>query len=190
MSNLYEGEYVITSPFGPRNLHGDTRPHKGIDCVGTGNKNLVAICDGIVVSSQMILKENDKTSTWEWGNYIKINDGFGYFLHYCHLDKRLAAKGTKVSKGQKIGVEGQTGYSYGSHCHFEVRDSKGVSIDPQIYFKILEERNKKMEVKTVEQALQVLKTKGIINTVDYWKNASTVVKFLDALLINVANAVK
>ena len=188
MSNLYEGEYKITSPFGPRNLDGDKRPHKGIDCVGIGNKNIVSICDGTVMSSQIVT--NKSNITWEWGNYIKVNDGFGYFLHYCHLDKRLATKGIKILKGQKIGIEGQTGYSFGSHLHFEVRDSKGVSIDPQIYFKILEERNKKMEVKTVEQALQVLKNKGIINTVDYWKNASLVVKFLDTLLINVANAIK
>ena len=184
MSNLYEGEYVITSPFGPRNLHGDTRPHKGIDCVGTGNKNLVAICDGIVVSSQMILKENDKTSTWEWGNYIKINDGFGYFLHYCHLDKRLAAKGTKVSKGQKIGVEGQTGYSFGFHCHFEVRDKNNISIDPQEYFKILEKRdNKKM---TVEEAKKIIKEKAKLddNTINYL----SFYKYDEALLIKLATA--
>ena len=83
LSNLYQGEYKITSPFGPRNLDGDKRPHKGIDTVGIGNKNLVAICDGTVVSSQIITDKSNPT--WEWGNYIKINDGYGYFPHYCHL---------------------------------------------------------------------------------------------------------
>ena len=82
MSKLYEGEYKITSPFGPRNLYGDTRPHKGIDCVGLTSKNVLAVCDATVVSSQIIL---DKTNaTWEWGNYIKLDDGHGYFPHYCH----------------------------------------------------------------------------------------------------------
>ena len=149
MSKLYEGDYRITSPFGLHNLNGDTRPHKGIDAVGIQSKNLVATCDATVVSSQIIL--NKSNSTWEWGNYIKLNDGHGYYPHYCHLDKRLVTKGMKVLKGQVVGVEGQTGYSYGSHCHFEVRDSKGVSIDPIIYFKILEEREVKKIVAEIKR---------------------------------------
>jgi len=184
LSNLYKGEYKITSPFGPRNLYGDTRPHKGIDCVGIGNKNLVAICDGTVISSQMLLKENDKTGTWEWGNYIKLDDGYGYYPHYCHLSKRLVSKGMKVSKGQKIGVEGETGYSRGSHCHFEVRDSKGVSIDPILYFKILEERNKPM---TVDEAKKIVKEKAGLddNTITYLAQSY---KYGDALIVKLANA--
>ncbi len=139
MSKLYQGEYKITSPFGPRNLNGDTRFHKGIDAVGIGNKNLLAVCDGMVESSQIITNKNNPT--WEWGNYIKLDDGFGYHIFYCHLSQRLVSViGTKVKKGDVIGTEGQTGYSFGSHCHFEVRDSNGVSIDPMIYFKILEGR--------------------------------------------------
>lgn len=138
MMKLYEGDYKITSPFGPRNLYGDKRIHKGIDCVGLTSKNILAICDATVVSSQIIL--NKANPTWEWGNYIKLDDGHGYYPHYCHLDKRLVAKGIKVSKGQVIGIEGQTGYSFGSHLHFEVRNAQGTSIDPQEYFKILEKR--------------------------------------------------
>ena len=188
MSKLYESEYKITSPFGPRNLYGDTRSHKGIDCVGITSKNVLAVCDATVVSSQIIL---DKTNaTWEWGNYIKFDDGYGYFPHYCHLSKRLVFKGDKVKLGQVIGVEGQTGYSFGSHLHFEVRNAQGISIDPQVYFKILEEREKKMEVKTVDEALKVLHEKGVMNTTEYWKNAANVVKYLDSLLINMANKIK
>ncbi len=185
MMKLYEGEYKITSPFGPRNLNGDTRPHKGIDCVGLTSKNILAICDATVVSSQIILDKSNPT--WEWGNYIKMDDGYGYFPHYCHLSKRLINKGDKVKVGQLIGVEGQTGYSYGSHLHFEVRNAQGVSIDPIEYFKILEAR---MEIKTVDEALKFLKEKGVMNTTEYWQNASNVVKYLDLLLINMANKIK
>jgi hypothetical protein len=49
--------------------------------------------------------------------------------YYCHLLKRLVSVGRRVEAGQHIGVEGNTGYSFGSHCHFEVREN-GVSIDP------------------------------------------------------------
>lgn len=141
MTKLYEGDYKITSPFGPRNLNGDKRFHKGIDCVGLSSKNVLAICDATVVSSQIIL---DKANvTWEWGNYIKLDDGYGYFPHYCHLSKRQVTKGDKIKAGQLIGIEGQTGYSFGSHLHFEVRNAQGVSIDPHEYFEILKEREAK-----------------------------------------------
>lgn len=161
---LYDGEYKVTSWFGPRLLeNGDKRFHKGIDCVGLTSKNVLSLCDSIVVSSQIIL---DKTNaTWEWGNYIKLDDGFGYYPHYCHLSKRLVAKGDKVKKGQTLGIEGQTGYSFGSHLHFEVRNAKGVSIDPQEYFAIVEEREKGREVKQLAEEIKRYKN---INEMPEW----------------------
>lgn len=141
LSKLYQGEYRVTSWFGPRNLDGDTRPHKGIDCVGLTSKNVIAPTNGKVVSSQIITVKNDPVwgNTWEWGNYVKMDDLNGYYLHFCHLSKRLVFAGQAVSKGQIIGIEGQTGYSKGSHLHFEVRrKSDNVSINPMDYFEILE----------------------------------------------------
>jgi murein DD-endopeptidase MepM/ murein hydrolase activator NlpD len=134
---LYQGEYDITSPFGPRTLeNGDKRPHKGIDCVGRDNKYIVVPTNGKIVSSQIIT--NKANPTWEWGNYVKMDDLNGYYLFFCHLNKRLVTAGQIVKKGQVIGVEGQTGYSFGSHLHFEVRrKSDNVSIDPLQYQKIL-----------------------------------------------------
>jgi murein DD-endopeptidase MepM/ murein hydrolase activator NlpD len=143
MYKLYEGEYKITSNFGPRILpNGDKRPHKGIDCVGIGNKNIVAPTNGKIVSSQIILDKG--STTWEWGNYVKMDDLNGYYLLFCHLGSRAVKVGQKVDKYSRIGVEGYTGYVYpqnaaGSHLHFEVRrKSDNVSIDPLEYFKILE----------------------------------------------------
>lgn len=136
MSKLYEGNYKITSPFGPRNLNGDTRPHKGIDCVGSESKNVIAPTNGKIVSSQIITDKNNPT--WEWGNYVKMDDLNGFYLFFCHLNSRAAKAGQPIAKGQLIGTEGNTGYSFGSHLHFEVRrKSDNVSIDPQEYFKIL-----------------------------------------------------
>lgn len=139
MSKLYMGESIMTSPFGPRILdNGDNRPHKGEDHVGITSKNIIAPTNGRVVSSQIIYNKNN--TTWEWGHYIKIDDLNGYYLFFCHLRKRLVFSGQTVTKGQVIGIEGESGYSKGSHLHFEVRrKSDGVSIDPQIYFKILSE---------------------------------------------------
>ena len=46
-------------------------------------------------------------------------------IYYCHLDKRLVNAGETVKAGDRIGVEGNTGYSAGRHLHFEVRNAAG-----------------------------------------------------------------
>lgn len=152
---LYQGEYTITSPFGPRTLeNGDKRPHKGIDCVGKTNKNIVAPTNGKIITSQIIL--NKTNPTWEWGNYIKMDDLDGYYLFFCHLSKRLVIPGQMVEKAQIIGVEGQSGYSFGSHLHFEVRRKRdNVSIDPMEYLKGLDA----WEAKNLELLIQQTKAR-------------------------------
>ena len=45
------------------------------------------------------------------------------------------------------------------------------------------------EIKTVDEALKVLADAKIINSPEYWKNATNVVKFIDKLLINMANCI-
>ncbi|MDF2881665.1 MAG: family metallopeptidase [Clostridiaceae bacterium] len=147
---IYDGEYKVTSWFGPRLLaNGDKRTHKGIDYVGLTSKNLLTVTDATVISSQII---TDKSNlTWEYGNYIIFDDGYGYTFRYCHLSKRLVSKGDKVKKGQLVGVEGYTGYVYppdvrGSHCHFEVRNSNNEPINPMDYFEILQAREEGIKI--------------------------------------------
>ena len=116
--------------------NGDNRFHSGIDYVGTDSKEIIAPTNGKIVSSQIITGKNNPT--WEWGNYVKMDDLNGYYLFFCHLANRSVKVGQTVAKGQVIGTEGQTGYSFGSHLHFEVRrKSDNVSINPEQYFKIL-----------------------------------------------------
>ena len=122
----------MTSPFGPRVLEGDDRFHYGEDHVGITSKNIICPTNGYVVSSQIIYNKNN--ITWEWGHYIKIDDLNGYYLFSCHLSKRLVYSGQKVNKNQVIGIEGNSGYSRGSHLHFEIRMSKsGDFINPREY---------------------------------------------------------
>lgn len=45
----------------------------------------------------------------------------------------------------------------------------------------------KVEVKTYNEAVKVLVDKGVIATRDYWDNAVKCVKYLDQLIINMAN---
>ncbi len=134
---LYKGNYRISSPYGNRKLdNGDNRFHSGIDYVGTDSKEIIAPTNGKIVSSQIITDKNNPT--WEWGNYVKMDDLNGYYLFFCHLANRSVKVGQMVVKGQNIGLEGQTGYSFGSHLHFEVRRKKdGATINPEQYEKIL-----------------------------------------------------
>lgn len=134
---LYKGNYRISSPYGNRRLeNGDNRFHNGIDYVGTDSKEIIAPTNGKIISSQIITDKNNPT--WEWGNYVKMDDLNGYYLFFCHLANRNVRAGQTVEKGQVIGIEGQTGYSFGSHLHFEVRRKRdGTIINPDQYFKIL-----------------------------------------------------
>ncbi len=130
---FYNKTYKITSPYGIRTLNGKTENHKGVDIVGIDDKTILSPIDGIVQSSTII---SDKSNlTWQWGNYIRIDSTDGFRLFFCHLSKRLVKKGDKVKKGQPIGIEGNTGYSFGIHLHFEVRNSKNISINPIEYMK-------------------------------------------------------
>jgi len=55
-----------------------------------------------------------------YGNTIVINHGGGKKTRYGHLSKFYVKKGEKVGKGDTIGGMGSTGWSTGSHLHFEV----------------------------------------------------------------------
>lgn len=129
------GKVTVTSNFGWRNLNGEQNYHKGIDLSGT-DKVLVAPCDGVIGSSAII---TDKSNlTWQWGNYIRIDTDDGLQIFMCHMAERKVKVGERVRAGDVVGIEGNTGYSFGSHCHFEIR-KHGESIDPTEYLGIKNE---------------------------------------------------
>ena len=123
------GTVRISSPYGQRMLNGEMTDHRGVDLVGT-DKTLVSPVDGVVAVSTMLDKNTDTTLTWQCGNYVRIDGDDGRHYYLCHMSKRLIAAGVRVRAGDVVGVEGNTGYSFGTHCHFEVRDASGTSIDP------------------------------------------------------------
>lgn len=102
--------------------------HSGIDLVGMDNKVLVAPVGGVVLVSQIVTDPSNRTS--EWGNYVCIRGDDGYLYYLCHMESRAVFANHRVEEGDFIGFEGSTGYSTGSHCHFEVRDASGKAIDP------------------------------------------------------------
>ena len=124
---IYSGKYKVTSPFGDRILNGVPDDHRGIDVVGITNKTITAVASGVVGASQIITDR--KNLTWQWGNYVRVDGDDGLSYYYCHMDRRLVVPGQRVKAGDTLGIEGNTGYSFGRHCHFEVRRN-GAAINP------------------------------------------------------------
>ncbi|MEG2429690.1 MAG: M23 family metallopeptidase, partial [Oscillospiraceae bacterium] len=113
----------ISSPYGYRVILGNSEFHRGIDIpAGTGTP-IVAANSGTVVAV---------TSSPGRGQYLIINHGGGLATLYQHCSAIYVSSGQTVQKGQKIAAVGNTGFSLGSHLHFEVREN-GVCVNPVGY---------------------------------------------------------
>ncbi|GHG05727.1 peptidase M23 [Deinococcus piscis] len=63
------------------------------------------------------------------GGLVVLDHGAGLLSLYFHLSKIDVKPGQSVSRGQKIGEVGSTGYSTGPHLHLEMR-LRGEAVDP------------------------------------------------------------
>jgi hypothetical protein len=109
--------------------------HKGVDLgrVHITGEPVIAHTAGKVILIQTG-KKNDKNATGNasYGNFVKIDHGHGISTLYAHLANVKVKSGEKVRQGQVIGTMGNTGRSFGTHLHFEVRNDN-VRIDPTPY---------------------------------------------------------
>ena len=120
----------ITSPYGDTSDR--TSPHKGVDIgavkAGVSGDPVYAAYDGKVVIAH---RQSEYYSTA--GNYVMIYHGNGLYTRYLHLDSLSVSVGQQVTKGQKLGVMGNTGNSFGAHLHFDVM-LNGSYVNPMTYF--------------------------------------------------------
>ncbi len=126
----------ITSRYGTRKDPINHRKafHAGIDFKGRSGDKVHATGSGIVRRSSY--------NHGGFGNCIVIDHGHGYETLYAHLSKRLVKAGAKVTRGQVIGLVGNTGRSTGSHLHYEVHRNKK-TIDPMKFLRIASLLSKK-----------------------------------------------
>ena len=122
MKTIFREKFKVTQGYGP--VHG------GLDIVGLCGTDIISPVAGTVKSSTIILDKNN--ITWEWGNYVRVDDSEGMRYFFCHMDSRAVKVGDKVQVGDKLGAMGNTGYSFGAHCHFEVRVN-GDRVNPRSY---------------------------------------------------------
>ncbi len=126
LTNTSRGEHFVfptpananlSSHFGARRR----RFHYGLDLsLPTGNP-IYAAFDGVVRVS---------VYNKSYGNLLVVRHHNGLETYYAHLSKRIAKVGDTVAAGDTIGLCGNTGRSYGSHLHFEIR-YMGAALNPE-----------------------------------------------------------
>lgn len=134
--------HTLTSPYGPRTINGKPQFHKGLDYVHGDNKgnyhrdkSVVAVGDGVCVFD---FDSYDDKKRWNdpehsAGNMVVLEhliNGKKYFVRYLHLMTNCVKVGQKVKMGEKIGVYGDAGISYGAHVHIDMWDANWKQIDP------------------------------------------------------------
>jgi murein DD-endopeptidase MepM/ murein hydrolase activator NlpD len=102
------------------------RTHKGIDVPLAVGTPLKAVMDGVVSAAQ------GGSGARSYGLYVSIEHSGGKSTLYAHMSKIMVKVGDKVTKGQIIGLSGNTGFSTGPHLHFELRVN-GKHTDPSAY---------------------------------------------------------
>lgn len=135
-SEFYKSKVSFTSDYGNRDDgNGGTEMHHGIDLQGGNGSPIVAVAKGTITK---VSKGYNGGS----GNTVEITHSGGVKTIYRHLsdDGFVAKQGSSVEPGTEIGKEGRTGDVRGKtgyHLHFEIRNSKGESIDPKVAYPYL-----------------------------------------------------
>ena len=102
------------------------RGHSGLDIAAPEGTPVVAADEGEILKAY-----------WNedgYGGLVIVGHPSGYETWYGHLESFDVEKGDQVKRGQEIGLMGSTGYSTGSHLHFEVRQD-GQLCDPLTFLK-------------------------------------------------------
>ncbi|MGV2831448.1 M23 family metallopeptidase [Myxosarcina sp. GI1(2024)] len=101
------------------------RLHQGIDIAAPIGTPIIAAAAGTVI-----------TADWNSGGYgklIKLQHSDGSITLYAHNNKLLVSPGQTVQQNQQIAEMGNTGYSTGSHLHFEIHLSENSVVDPMTF---------------------------------------------------------
>lgn len=108
----YKGKFKVTQQY-------KGSVHDGLDLVGITNKYVYSTVDGVVEKAGW---ENVLNKKQGFGLYVRIKqNGSTDKYYFGHLSEIKVKVGDKVIVGTLLGVEGNTGYSFGSHCHYCVR---------------------------------------------------------------------
>jgi murein DD-endopeptidase MepM/ murein hydrolase activator NlpD len=93
-------------------VFGVTEFHSGFDIANARNTPVYATAFGTV-----------KLCEWQpgYGRLIIIDHGRDLCSYFGHLQKIMVKAGDHITRGQLIGLMGDTGTSTGTHLHYEIR---------------------------------------------------------------------
>ena len=125
LSSPLRFEPRVTSRFSRNRLHpvhGNRRPHLGVDYAAPHGSAVVAVASGVIVSAG-----------WSGGggNTVRVRHGGGletYYLHLSSFAKGVRA-GARVEQNQVIGRVGSTGTATGPHLDYRLKRN-GVFVNP------------------------------------------------------------
>lgn len=125
MNSPYNGNFKVTQEY-------KGASHDGLDLVGIDSKEIHSTVNGVVEFAGW---ENSNNHSQGFGQYVKIIDNkTGYGFYFGHLSTIKVKVGQSVKITDVIGIEGNTGNSTGSHCHYCIRkNGKGTHIDVSNY---------------------------------------------------------
>lgn len=96
--------------------------HAGLDIAIPQGTPVYAAASGVVRSASA-------SPAGAMGIYAAIQHGNGLVTRYLHFSQLLVSPGQQVSKGQEIGLSGNTGLSTGPHLHFDVKVPNEAVVD-------------------------------------------------------------
>ena len=118
MNSPYKGKFKVTQQY-------KGSAHDGLDLVGLSDKNIYSTVDGTVERAGW---ENSANMKQGFGRYVRIKQsGSNDRYYFGHLSKVNVKVGQTVKQGDILGIEGSTGKSTGSHCHYCVRGNASKS---------------------------------------------------------------
>jgi len=91
--------------------HIDEQTHLGVDLASLAHSPVPAANSGLVIY---------QGDLGIYGKTIIIDHGQNVFSMYSHLSNFSVSCGQKVTRGQKIGITGDTGWAGGDHLHFSM----------------------------------------------------------------------
>jgi murein DD-endopeptidase MepM/ murein hydrolase activator NlpD len=106
---------------GQVNAGGGGEAHPGLD---------IAVPVGTLVRASGGATVNQAGEDPEYGYFVLLDHPDGYQSMYGHLSRIIVTVGDSISRGEVIGLSGNTGRSTAPHLHFEIRQG-GTSLDPQ-----------------------------------------------------------
>jgi murein DD-endopeptidase MepM/ murein hydrolase activator NlpD len=110
----------LIAPFGVRWESGGPAIHRGVDIVVPTGTQVYPMSNGHVRFAGTMT---------DYGLVVWLDHGDDILTVYAHLSQIFVVEGQPVTRGESLGLSGQSGNATGPHVHFEIR-GRGHQVDP------------------------------------------------------------